>query len=314
MKHTLSVIAIFSLSLLPLSSIHAQSQFTNGLVAFYPFNGNANDESGGGHNGIVSRAVLTADRFGVPGRAYSFNGTNGYIRVGSMITGSQPFTWSVWFRPRFAATNLWATIICQGGDPGWNMMSPGLEINPTNHVMMYPGSMYFYTYTADIGEIVVSNPRSRWDTNSWYQAVVTSDADGNRGIYINGVCEGTATNQPFGQQLGNFYIGGCVSYDLRYFAGEIDDIRVYNRALPTSEVQQLYQYETAPVVSLAKAVRPAFASLSVGSNYQLQVSTDLNTWTNHGPFFAATNSSMIYPGYWDVDNWDGLFFRLQVVP
>jgi hypothetical protein len=67
-------------------------------------------------------------------------------------------------------------------------------------------------------------------------------------------------------------------------------------------------------VNLIKAVKPSFSFLSLGTNYQLQVSSDLNTWTNQGSPFTATNSSMIYPQYWDVDNWSQLFFRLQVAP
>jgi hypothetical protein len=37
---------------------------SNGLVGYWPFNGNANDESGTGNNGTVNGAVLTTDRFG----------------------------------------------------------------------------------------------------------------------------------------------------------------------------------------------------------------------------------------------------------
>ena len=79
-------------------------------------------------------------------------------------------------------------------------------------------------------------------------------------------------------------------------------------------MQQLYAYEYGPHTSLLKAVKPSFSGLSLGTNYQLQVSADMNTWTNEGVPFTATNISMIYPQYWDVDNWDSLFFRLQVVP
>jgi hypothetical protein len=73
----------------------------------------------------------------------------------------------------------------------------------------------------------------------------------------------------------------------------------------------------APIVSLIraiKAVQPSFSTLSLGRNYQLQVSTDLNAWTNQGSPFTATNTSMIFPQYFDVDNWNQLFFRLQVAP
>jgi hypothetical protein len=70
----------------------------------------------------------------------------------------------------------------------------------------------------------------------------------------------------------------------------------------------------APRVALIKAVKPSLSNLSVGTNYQLQLSGDLSTWTNQGPAFTATNGSMVYPQYWDVDNWNRLFFRVQEVP
>ena len=72
--------------------------------------------------------------------------------------------------------------------------------------------------------------------------------------------------------------------------------------------------DASPRVYLIKAVKPAFSDLAVGTNYQMQISGDLSTWTNQGSPFTATNSSMIYPQYWDVDNWNSLFFRLQITP
>jgi hypothetical protein len=96
-----------------------------------------------------------------------------------------------------------------------------------------------------------------------------------------------------------------------WFNGEIDDIRIYNRALSTSEVQELYQYEVGPIVTLIKSVKPSFSNLTISTNYQLQVSTDLVNWTNSGSPFTATNSSLVYPQYFDVPNWNQLFFRLQ---
>ena len=69
-----------------------------------------------------------------------------------------------------------------------------------------------------------------------------------------------------------------------------------------------------PLLGLLKAVKPSFSNLWIGTNYQLQVSGDLNTWTNHGSPFTATNAFMVYPQYWDVDNWGSLFFRLKTNP
>jgi len=69
-----------------------------------------------------------------------------------------------------------------------------------------------------------------------------------------------------------------------------------------------------PQVSLTKAVKPNFSNLTLTQQYQLQVSSNMTTWTNQGSPFPATNTSMVYPQYWDVNNWGELFFRLQVAP
>ena len=107
---------------------------------------------------------------------------------------------------------------------------------------------------------------------------------------------------------------GMNSYPTGNYLGRTDDVRIYNRALSSNEVEQLYAVEFGRRVDLIKAVKPSFSYLSLGANYQLQVSSDMNTWTNQGAAFTATNSSMVYPQYWDVDNWSKLFFRLQVSP
>ena len=84
MKTTKS--AIFGiLTITAALAIQAQAQtfLTNGLVAYYPFNGNANDASLNGHNGTNINATLAPDRFGVPNQCYDFNGTNSHVDIGS---------------------------------------------------------------------------------------------------------------------------------------------------------------------------------------------------------------------------------------
>jgi hypothetical protein len=54
---------------------------TNGLVMYLPFNGNANDASGNGNNGIVNGCTLTAGQSNIPNTAYYFNGSSDFIRV-----------------------------------------------------------------------------------------------------------------------------------------------------------------------------------------------------------------------------------------
>ena len=98
------------------------------------------------------------------------------------------------------------------------------------------------------------------------------------------------------------------------FIGAMDEVRIYNRALSSNEVAQLYAIESGLRVDLIKAVEPSLSNLTLTTNYQLQVSSDMSNWTNQGSPFTATNTSMVYPQYWDVDNWTSLFFRLQVSP
>jgi hypothetical protein len=72
---------------------------SNGLVAWFPFNGNANDESGNGNNGTVNGATLTADRNGISNSAYSFSNNTISINHNSMFGFSQTtqFSLSIWF-------------------------------------------------------------------------------------------------------------------------------------------------------------------------------------------------------------------------
>src|SRR5438477_5279250 len=71
----------------------------DGLVGWWPFNGNANDNSGQANNGTVAGAVLTADRFGNPGAAYSFNGIDSKIDVADAASlRCRKLTLSAWIK------------------------------------------------------------------------------------------------------------------------------------------------------------------------------------------------------------------------
>ena len=75
---------------------------TNGLVARYDFNGNANDASGKAHHGVVRNATLTSNRFGNGSSAYSFNGTNAYTEIPDhrdfSVATTGKLSISVWMR------------------------------------------------------------------------------------------------------------------------------------------------------------------------------------------------------------------------
>ena len=83
-----------------LESTFAQSFLTNGLVAYYPFNGNASDATGNGFNGIIYGGVnLASDRFGNANSAYIFNGVDGYIDIGQPLgSGPSSLSYSGWVK------------------------------------------------------------------------------------------------------------------------------------------------------------------------------------------------------------------------
>jgi hypothetical protein len=239
---------------------------SSGLVASYPFNGNlTNDASGNGHDGIaVGGVTLTTDRFGNPNSALQCDGATGYIRVPSQLTTGNPFTWSVWFQPGFTGTNVEYTLLNQGGNPGQRGTSPALFLDN-----LFPGTIDFYYYGSAGGVQLVSQATAQWNTNVWYYVAVTSDGSGNRCLYVNGVCEASATDQPFGQSRSNFYIGAAAANNGLYFPGDIDDVNIYNRALSAQEIQELYA--GAPVTQPSVQFSPALA----GRTYTPQFSTDL---------------------------------------
>ncbi len=254
---------------LNITLISTNFNVTGGLSAYYPFTGNlTNDASGNGHTGIaVGGITLTNDRFGNPNSALHCDGTSGYIRVPTELTTGNPFTWSIWFRPGFTATNLPVDLISQGGNPGQNGTTPAIFMNDT--YSGFPGQIEFYIYGTAGGLYLLSQVRAQWDSNAWYHVAVTSDASGNRCLYVNGTCENSDTGEQFGQSQPDFYIGADASYGNEYFPGDIDDVRVYNRALSEQEIQQLYAGASVSQPSVQ------FGPVPAGRTYTPQFSTDL---------------------------------------
>jgi len=75
-----------------------KSTLNDGLLAYYPFNGNAKDSSGNGNNGTIYGATLTTDRFGKINSAYNFNGINNYISVNATNFLNNNYTFALWFK------------------------------------------------------------------------------------------------------------------------------------------------------------------------------------------------------------------------
>ena len=91
---------LYFLFLIP-NILLAQTPPTQGLRAYYPFNGSAFDVSGNNNNPIFNNATLTKDRYGKPNSAYHFNGINNYMRMlnSATLNLKDKITLSVWIRP-----------------------------------------------------------------------------------------------------------------------------------------------------------------------------------------------------------------------
>ena len=237
--HSLTLGTALLLTLL--TNTTAQTFLPNGLVAYYPFNGNANDASGNGNNGTVNGATLIQDRFGVANSAYNFNGTNNYIGFAGVPT-SQVDNWTVsaWLKPS-SFNQVQSIAVALGYDDGYSGNGYSLGIYLSQLHAVFGG-------TADLDGGFTFPV-----TNQWYQVVMLRNS-GVTTFYVNGVfTSGGNAATPYAPS--SFRIGS--ENGLRYFSGAIDDVRVYNRALSSNEVATLYADESgfcSPHAAQATAV------------------------------------------------------------
>lgn len=197
-----------------------------GLVAYYPFNGNANDESGNNNNGTVNGATLTMDRHGYANKAYSFDGIDDYISIlqsSSINSLTNNFTISSWINISSYYNNYFPII---------NKSEDGFTDSIQFRLGLVNNGGNFFVE----GIINLSNPVN---SNIWNHLVITSEGNIEK-IYLNGVLVGS----------GNIIYSSIVSSDLEigrdkhgnmeYTNGKLDDIRIYNRTLNETEIQALY--------------------------------------------------------------------------
>ena len=231
-----------------------------GLVAHYPFNGNANDESYRNNHGTVSGAALVNDRFGNRNSAYHFNGTSDYIYMGDILddvtTGTdKTFSFSLWIK-RDNINTLRKLILSKNADVNCNATGRqySIQLTEDNRIQF----VWNHQLTLSHNWRIVRSTTNLSDTDTWYHIVVTYDGtiDTNNGvdrikIYINGeetdcfladyhgslgdIADGSAyfalgnpTNTG-GTTCGNYYFDGC-----------IDDVFIFESVLSQSQISALY--------------------------------------------------------------------------
>jgi hypothetical protein len=211
-----------------------------GLVAYYPFNGNANDESGNGNNGTVFGATLTKDRFGNPNSAYSFNGINNYIRVLSPKgLNNANYTYSFWLMILQLPATYNCNFLMELGYP--SMQGHAIAINNA-----YPSINQTTGWSINSANSATSSINFQTGTlpnaNVWYNVLVIRN-DTSVCVYENGKkIKNVSTNGNISYYTNpsDLYFGTRASkLSNFYLNGIIDDIRIYNRALTVNEIIEI---------------------------------------------------------------------------
>lgn len=222
-----------------INQLNPPVNLTTGLVAFYPFTGNTNDESGNGNNGVINGSVtLTNDRTGSANKAYNFNGGTIVIAHRSYLTLSQnnSFTVSLWvyksgtqnpvhiIGKRGAGAHEFNWQIAQHTTPG-GAIGGGLGftgvVNSTSIGIDYTG---------------ITDPTI---TNGKWEHLIGMFENGKWSLYKNGILVAQKINNLFPNDTGSpsVEIGNCGGWGA--FIGYIDDVRIYNRSLTISEIEFL---------------------------------------------------------------------------
>lgn len=201
----------------------------HGLVAYYPFNGNLLDSTGN-HNGVDHGDIQFGT--GIHGASAIFDGFDDYVHTEpnfeADLTG-RPFTWATWVKidPSFRGE-------------GWIVNN---DVHSMNNLLSAVGYDYGYRITTGVhtGPFQgVSAVTSIFDSYDWIHVAVTLD-DAALRLYINGsvVDSNLVSYQDIATWGGPFYIGSLPRMG-RYIKGELDDLRIYNRALSEKEIGKLY--------------------------------------------------------------------------
>ncbi len=235
--------------LMVMCCLNLTADLTEGLIGYYPFNGNANDESGNGNNGTVNGAILVADKFGNENSAFEFDGINDYIQTNP------------------ADINREFSII------GW------IDVSDTDSsYLLYSAKTYFGNSLSDqwrtrvkimINENNQLNCKIRYNSgalNDYDDVYYTSNEIVGEGFHQIGLVRNYNTIQliideqivshtryvhverdqeSYDLKPSYFNIAGfCRDWDsnatTHYYSGVLDDIRIYNRVLSESEIQELY--------------------------------------------------------------------------
>ncbi|WP_179412076.1 LamG domain-containing protein [Mucilaginibacter sp. E4BP6] len=215
-----------------------------GLIAYYAFNNSGTDSSGHGHNGTLYDISSVPDRFGNANGAFYFNGTSSsYITVPDaqeLRLSNTDFTITLWVKLDTYNSSFGTNLISKrdaGANLGYSLSASGYENSaaPLGAYGFGPGG----NYPGGTSQSTIS--LGQWTMIT----VVYSLAKQQLTFYKNGVFDGvSATNvvSPNATVNAVLYIGkdDPDNYTTYYLQGSLDDVRMYNRALSTTDIGKLY--------------------------------------------------------------------------
>jgi hypothetical protein len=280
---------------------------SNGLVGWWPFNGNANDESGNGNNGTVNGATLTSDRNGVTNKAYNFDGIDDFIEVDINTTLPIGLSISVWINSNLPNSQfehkgiVWSRL--SGPSP-----NPPFPANQATGIMIHPDGILC---TASDGNSIVQiqDTGQFYNDASWFHLVFTYEANsGLTKIFVNGIetiSMQSLNLSPIDLAYNTIKIGKdeITGYGNRHWNGLIDDIGIWNRALSEVEIATLFsgcnlsvttQPQDQNVTTSLGTASFSTATLSQTSSYQWQTNLGVGfqNLSNAGQYSGATSATL----------------------
>ena len=197
------------------------------LIAYYPFDGNANAKIGT-LNGTVSGATLSTGRNNESNTAYSFDGVDDYIEFGTgMLSGDGEFSILIWINTSSPSGRFLSQR--NGGYNGQYFVD-----------LLSDGKIRFGTYSNSNYKWTVTTSSALNDGNWHHLAFVQQDNGGK--MYLNGSLDQTDNSNGKVNLLSTnkTYLGKDGRNNSSFYTGKVDDLKIYNRALSASEIQTLF--------------------------------------------------------------------------
>ncbi len=231
-----------------IAAMNPASNLKNGLVAYYPFNGNAKDISINGLDGMVNGAVLTKDRNGIANQAYLFADNQDISIPNSAKLNTYPLSVSLWYNTNRLSDGEASNIFSKYVPAMWNgfqiILTDCRNIGNKNEILNHGfGVPSWYLRSTNDRVLGYYNEDSFLQKfiskDVWYHYVFVVDKTGGK-IYVNGILvdshvwtglEGESNNSL------SWKIGGQYQ---TWFNGKIDDVGIWNRALTEKEITYLF--------------------------------------------------------------------------